>query len=115
MRVIVDAFGGDNAAVSERNSHLVLIEGYFGEGNYRTVLMHGALVKKFLYYVAALNKVPLCHGFCVFGRHVGIESTFGINYHYRAESAEAETARFDYKNIAYPQLFKALFKLFNYL
>ena len=54
------------------------------------------------------------NGLCVFGRHMGIERAFGIDYHYGAEGTQTETTRLYDEHVVNAELRKTLFKLRYY-
>ena len=60
-----------------------------------------------------LYQMGFGNGLGMFGRHLGIESAFGIDYHYGAERAETEAARLDDEHVVEPEFLYGFFKLLN--
>ena len=87
--VFVDAFGIDNAAVTECNAVLLCIEGSLVESE-DVVALYGFAVKELANGVTA-NEVFGNDFVHIFGLNLAVEGTFGINDHDRTECAKTET------------------------
>ena len=110
---LFDILRRDHAAVAERNAHLLFIEGGFRKGNDGAVRHDGALIEEFLDDLAALDEVLPHDGFDMFGGHLSIERTLGIDDHDGAEGAEAEAARLDDEDVVDILLLQRLFEVFD--
>lgn len=99
--ILVDLLGVDDAAVTKRNSLLLLIESGIRERSL-DILVFGTVcllvINEAVHYTSLQKMLADYFGNIVYC-DTAVKSAFGINYHYRTERTKSETTGLNYLDL----------------